>query len=94
VKWKIICQPKELGGLGVANLVTKNICLLSKWLFKLLNENGVWQQILKNKYLGTKALTQVSRRSGDSQFWSGLMKVKGDFLKWGQFQVDGQSIRF
>jgi hypothetical protein len=38
-KWKIICQPKEIGGLGVANLATKNVCLLSKWLFKLLNEN-------------------------------------------------------
>jgi hypothetical protein len=29
-KWKLICQPKELGGLGVANLDIKNICLLSK----------------------------------------------------------------
>ncbi|KAL5652276.1 hypothetical protein ACJX0J_037734, partial [Zea mays] len=34
----------------------------------LLNEDGIWQQILKNKYLGTKALTHVSRRLGDSQF--------------------------
>jgi hypothetical protein len=95
VKWKIICQPKELGGLGVANLATKNMCLLSKWLFKLLNENGVWQQILKNKYLGTKALNQVSCRPGNSQFWSDLIKVKDDFEGWGHFQVsDGQSTRF
>jgi hypothetical protein len=56
VKWKIICEPKELGGLGVTNLAIKNICLLGKWFFKLLNEDGIWQQILKNKYLGTKAL--------------------------------------
>jgi hypothetical protein len=61
VKWKIICQPREVGGLDVVILATKNICLLSKWLFKLLNEDGVWQQTLKNKYLGTKTLTQVSR---------------------------------
>jgi hypothetical protein len=42
-KWQIICQPKELGGLGVANLAIKNICLLIKWLYKLLNEDGMWQ---------------------------------------------------
>jgi hypothetical protein len=30
VKWKIICQPKELCVLGVANHATKNTCLLSK----------------------------------------------------------------
>ena len=29
-KWKIICQPREIGGLGVANLAIKNVCLLSK----------------------------------------------------------------
>jgi hypothetical protein len=46
-KWNIICQPKEVGSLGVANLATKNICLLSKWLFKLLNQDGTWQHLLK-----------------------------------------------
>jgi hypothetical protein len=75
----------ELDGLGVVNLCTKKICLFTKWLFKLLNENGVWQQLLKNKYLGTKALTQVSRRPGDCQFWFGLMKVKDDFFAIGSF---------
>jgi hypothetical protein len=79
VKWKIICQPKGLGGLGVANLATKNISLLNKWLFKLLNEHGVRQEILKNKYFGTKELTQVSSRP------RGIVKVKYEILWWGQF---------
>jgi hypothetical protein len=56
VKWKIICQPKGLGGLRVANLATKNISLLNKWLFKLLNEHGVWQEILKISILEQKIL--------------------------------------
>ena len=40
IKWPIICQPKEQGGLGVVNLDTQNKCLLSKWWFKLSNEEG------------------------------------------------------
>jgi hypothetical protein len=46
-RWYVVCQPKVLGGLGVSNLDVKNNCLLSKWLYKLLNEDGMWQQLLK-----------------------------------------------
>jgi hypothetical protein len=46
----------------------------------LLNEDRVWQQLLKNKYLKNKTLTQVQHMPGDSQFWAGLMKVKEEFL--------------
>jgi hypothetical protein len=32
---------------------------------------------------------------GDSQFWAGLMKVKGEFLSLGKFDlVDGSQVRF
>ncbi|PWZ34711.1 hypothetical protein Zm00014a_007277, partial [Zea mays] len=62
------CQPKNKGGLEVTNLATKNLCSQSKWLYKILTEDGIWQQILKNKYLGNKSLTQVSRSLGDSHF--------------------------
>jgi hypothetical protein len=56
-KWEVICTPRDQGGLGVLNLDVQNRCLLSKWLFKLLNEDGVWQQLLRNKYLKNKTLT-------------------------------------
>ena len=42
-KWSVLCTPKSMGGLGIVNLEVHNICLLSKWLFKLLNEDGTWQ---------------------------------------------------
>jgi hypothetical protein len=42
-KWNIICRPKDQGGLGIEVLELKNKSLLSKWLFKLINEDGVWQ---------------------------------------------------
>jgi hypothetical protein len=51
--------------LGIEILETKNQCLLSKWLFKMLNEEGVWQELLKNKYLHSKSLAQVTMTPTD-----------------------------
>jgi hypothetical protein len=47
-RWNIICQPKDQGELGIQNIDIQNQCLLSKWLFKLINENNLWQNIKKN----------------------------------------------
>ena len=71
---------KDQGGLGVEVLELKNKCLLSKWLFKLSNEEGVWQELLHNKYLHSKTLAQVEAQPSDSPFWKGLMRVKKDFF--------------
>jgi hypothetical protein len=65
-KYEVVCTPKDQGGLGVLNLGVHNRCLLSKWLFKLINRDGVQQQLLKNKYLRDKTLAQVQHMSGDS----------------------------
>jgi hypothetical protein len=40
-RWEMLCQPKIQGGLGIQNLDIQNKCLLSKWMFKLLNEDGM-----------------------------------------------------
>jgi hypothetical protein len=94
-KWNIICRPKDQGGLGIEVLELKNKCLLSKWLFKLLSEDGMWQQILHNKYLNNKTLSQVEAKPTDSPFWKGLMRVKNDFFQRGFFEVgDGLTVRF
>ena len=86
-KWNIVCRPKDQGGLGIEVLDIKNKCLLSKWLFKLMNEEGMWQELLTNKYLGDKTLSQVQGKPTDSPFWRGLMKVKNDFFSRGSFVV-------
>jgi hypothetical protein len=78
--WNIICRPKDQGGLGIEVLELKNRCLLSKWLFKLLNEEGVWQELLHNKYLSQKTLAEVQAKPTDSPFWKVLMRVKDDFF--------------
>ena len=94
-KWNVLCRPKDQGGLGIQDLEAKNTALLSKWLFKLLTEDGVWQQLLRNKYVGSKTVSQMSWKAGDSHFWAGLMSVKDSFFRYGSFHIrDGSEIRF
>ena len=94
-KWEIICRPKDQGGLGVEVLELKNKCLISKWLFKLLNEEGVWQELIHNKYLYSKTLSQVTAKPMDSPFWKSLMKTKEDFFTRGSFTIgNGMNTKF
>src|SRR4051812_8783119 len=94
-KWDAICRPKDQGGLGMEVLGLKNKSLLRKWLFKLINEQGVWQELFQNKYLKDKTLSQVSAKPTDLPFWKGLMGVKDDFFKRGLMVVgNGHNTRF
>ena len=94
-KWEILCQPKIQGGLGIQNLAIQNKCLLSKWLFKLLNEDGMWQELLRNKYIKDKTLGSCVKKPADSHFWKSLMNVKDTFMGFGSFKVkDGSQTRF
>lgn len=69
--------------------------LLSKWLFKLQNEEDVWQELLHNKYLYFKTLPRVEAKPTDSPFWKGMMKVKYFFFMRSLFEVgDDQSTSF
>ncbi|WVZ61663.1 hypothetical protein U9M48_011501 [Paspalum notatum var. saurae] len=95
IKWDQIRQPKEQGGLGIIDLEVQNKCLLSKWLFKLANEDGIWQSLIHNKYLKSKPLGSGIKKPGVSHFWAGIMEVKQDFLSLGSFNIgDGTQVRF
>jgi hypothetical protein len=68
VKWDTVCTEKNKGGLGILNLRWINISLLTKWLWKLEREEGLWQTIVRKKYMKGKPLC-VLKKQGDSQFW-------------------------
>jgi hypothetical protein len=69
--------------------------LLGKWPFRLLTEDGVWQTLLRQKYIGLKALSQVLWKPGDSHFWTGLMATKKHFFGHGNFSIkDGSEVHF
>lgn len=83
------------GGLGIIDLEIQNRCLSSKWIINLLNTQGVWQSLLRNKCLNSKTLSQVKAKPYNSHFWRDLMKVKDEVFACGSFQVkDGTQTRF
>jgi hypothetical protein len=65
----------------------KKKCLLSKWLYKLLNKVWVWQELLHNKYLHSHTLSHFKVKLNDSPFWEGLIKDKEGFFFRGSFNV-------
>jgi hypothetical protein len=65
------------------------------WIVNLLNTDGMWQDLLKNRYLRSKSLTQVKAKPYDSHFLRGLMKIKDEVLTNGSFIIiDGSTTRF
>jgi hypothetical protein len=72
---------------GILDLEKQNKSLLSKWLFILINKDGAWQQLIRNKYLRDRSITQVTKRPDDSQFWTRLMNAKDQFLESRNFRL-------
>jgi len=62
--------------LGIKDLEKMNVSLLCKWWWKLENEDGLWQQVVKHKYLQDKSIHEVGHKLNDSPIWSDLLKVK------------------
>jgi hypothetical protein len=64
-------------------------------LARFLSEDGIWQTLLRRKYVGSKEISQVIWKPGDSHFWAGIMKTKKHFFQYGSFSIkDGPEIRF
>lgn len=76
VAWTKVCKLKEQGGLGILDLDMMNKALLGKWIWKLVNSSGLWQTVLKARYLQSDCVGCVKHRTGDSMFWSGILHIK------------------
>jgi hypothetical protein len=53
-------------GLGIKSIKKMNISLLCKWWWRLDNGAGLWQDLVKSKYLKNKVVGNVSHKLGDS----------------------------
>lgn len=82
VNWNTICSPREIEGLGILDLEAMNIALLGKWIWNLETSDGMWQQLIRQKYLFKNILAATKLRPGASHFWQGIMDVKNSFFKF------------
>jgi hypothetical protein len=76
IKWTRICKSKKKGGLGIKDIRKINVSLLTKWWRKLDKEDGLWQKIVKFKYLKNGSLLDVTHKQSDSAIRADLLKVK------------------
>jgi hypothetical protein len=89
VKWCKICRSKKKGGLGIKNLRRQNISLLVKWWWKLDTQDGLWQRIVKARYLRSKMVSNVTPRFSDSPCWKSLLQVKDTYLAGRKIVLNG-----
>ena len=68
IAWEKVCRPKDLGGLGILDLDFMNTALLSKWLWKLFNEETLWQRLLWDKYVKNSTFGQVNKNKATRIF--------------------------
>uniref|UniRef100_A0A8I7B9N1 Reverse transcriptase domain-containing protein n=1 Tax=Hordeum vulgare subsp. vulgare TaxID=112509 RepID=A0A8I7B9N1_HORVV len=80
VKWTRVCRSKAKGGLGVKDLRKQNISLLAKWWWKLEKKKGLWQDIVKAKYLRRTSVAKVKQKAIDSPYWKNILKVKEHYM--------------
>lgn len=82
VKWRTVCQPKGMGGLGVRDIRVVNLSLLAKWRWRLLNENNVlWKEVLGEKYVANVSNLVEGGTVGcprlASRWWKDIINIEG-----------------
>jgi hypothetical protein len=95
VRWQKICRLKKKGGLGIKNLWKMNIALLCKWWWALETGNGLWQDIVRIKYVQGSPICLIPNRLNDSPIWSDLLKVRSIYLRGRGVKVNnGRNVSF
>lgn len=51
VSWDAICKPLEMGGLGIRNQVSLQLCLIVKRLWQACYSDSLWAIFMRRKYL-------------------------------------------
>jgi hypothetical protein len=90
-----ICKLKRKGGLGIKILRKMNLALLCKWWWTLETGSGLWQDIVRRKYVKVSPICLIPNRINDSHVWSDLLKVRSFYLKGRGIKINnGQNVSF
>lgn len=79
VKWQDICMPKDKGGLGITSTRRMNLCLMTKWIWRIVRgDGGLWLDLIRAKYLRGQSFSCCADTRG-SQFWQAIQTLKPIF---------------
>jgi hypothetical protein len=79
---------------GIKDLIKLNVTLLSKWWWKLDHEEGLWQELIRAKYLSKDSIHTITHKLNDSPMWYDL-NVKGIYLRGRTVKIkNGMKTRF
>ncbi|KAL5581449.1 hypothetical protein UlMin_013891 [Ulmus minor] len=73
-KWKDLCQPKALGGLGLRDFSIFNQALLGKQAWRFIQRpNSIISQVFKAKYFPTSSIWEAIASSSASFTWKSIL---------------------
>ncbi|XP_028092237.1 uncharacterized protein LOC114292475 [Camellia sinensis] len=80
--WDQVCKLKKDGGLGLRKARDTNLALLSNLGWKMLNEdNTLWVEVLKTKYLGQQPFLSKGKGKSISHTWKGILNTRDLLVK-------------
>lgn len=82
VSWDQICKLKAQGGLGVLQLHSMNLALMTKWWWLLKLPISALQNLLQDKYSPRKrsCTTKSRNMTNISPLWKDVMSIADSFL--------------
>ena len=95
VKWSDIALPKEMGGLGVGNIMHKNLTLLFKWWWRFSEaDTSLWKRIVISVHdiKGQKASSDTFQKVKEGS-WSHLMSNDADTTKMRSIIEEGMVVK-
>ena len=95
IKWSNIELPKELGGLGVGNIMHKNLILLFKWWWRFSeSDNTLWKKNSKivHEIKGLKASSDTFHKVKDGT-WAHLLSIDADTSRMRSIIEEGMLVK-
>jgi hypothetical protein len=89
-RWEVLSRPKKNGGWGFRNLTHFNLALNAITLWRVLTQESIWHQVIRDKYLHNSTLINWIRRpshncNSTSRIWSSLIRsipIINHWLSW------------
>ncbi|KAL5548432.1 hypothetical protein UlMin_003663 [Ulmus minor] len=93
-KWRDLCSPKAMGGMGFKNLSAFNQALLGKQIWRFLQRpTSLVAQVFKAKYFPDSSIWEASAPSTSSYIWKSLLWGRNLVAKGVRWRVgNGNSI--